>query len=587
MKSLRKCGVLLITMALLASLAACNREPKPGPESSGVTGSSSGATGDTTTATEISSDVSQSDSSGGGDASATGSTKKPGGSKKPDTSTPTKGGGATKRPTTSQATKVFKVEDYGAKGDGKTDDGMAVANAVLAAAKDGSKEKIVQFKAGATYRLASAPASNSFKRVLNVIYADNVKIRGDKTKLLMKAPYRVAYFADSSNIEFSGFIIDYSPKPFSAAKVTAIAADRSYIDFTSDDDLGFTGTVEPPQPYFAFRNRKDERLHYNINKMTKTGDKSYRFYMADSGRVSMASVGESFILPVYGSSHNVGGLFSLSNVNNFETKNVTIYAMPDFGFDVRSNTGTTKFTNVRIEPAPGSKVYLASWRDAFHVKDNLSKLTWDNCYIGPLGDDAFNLSSVICNVDFYNASTKTVSMTPAEGGATREGLKAGDELVAYNMNTGAAIGEAKIAAVLQSSGAMNIRLDRDLPGLGKGCQIALYRFNKNFLVKDSYIEGTVRVRSSGTFQNCKFNVFWVRVENETYVEGPVPKDITFKNCTFTTPYASNPEIFHVGTQVKKDSSARPQYTCKNIVLEGCRFLKGKCQADPGNDIQIR
>lgn len=141
MKSLRKCGVLLITMALLASLAACNREPKPGPESSGVTGSSSGATGDTTTATEISSDVSQSDSSGGGDASATGSTKKPGGSKKPDTSTTTKGGGATKRPTTSQATKVFKVEDYGAKGDGKTDDGMAVANAVLAAAKDGSKEK--------------------------------------------------------------------------------------------------------------------------------------------------------------------------------------------------------------------------------------------------------------------------------------------------------------------------------------------------------------------------------------------------------------------------------------------------------------
>ena len=122
MKSLRKCGVLLITIALLASLAACNREPKPGPESSGVTGSSSGATGDTTTATEISSDVSQSDSSGGGDASATGSTKKPGGSKKPDTSTTTKGGGATKRPTTSQATKVFKVEDYGAKGDGKTGD---------------------------------------------------------------------------------------------------------------------------------------------------------------------------------------------------------------------------------------------------------------------------------------------------------------------------------------------------------------------------------------------------------------------------------------------------------------------------------
>lgn len=31
MKSLRKCGVLLITIALLASLAACNREPQAGP----------------------------------------------------------------------------------------------------------------------------------------------------------------------------------------------------------------------------------------------------------------------------------------------------------------------------------------------------------------------------------------------------------------------------------------------------------------------------------------------------------------------------------------------------------------------------
>lgn len=194
---------------------------------------------------------------------------------------------------------------------------------------------------------------------------------------------------------------------------------------------------------------------------------------------------------------------------------------------------------------------------------------------------------MICNVDFYNASTKTVSMTPAEGGATREGLKAGDELVAYNMNTGAAIGEAKIAAVLQSSGAMNIRLDRDLPGLGKGCQIALYRFNKNFLVKDSYIEGTVRVRSSGTFQNCKFNVFWVRVENETYVEGPVPKDITFKNCTFTTPYASNPEIFHVGTQKATGQTGMPAYKCKNIVLDGCTFTGGTYWADAGNQLIVK
>ena len=50
------------------------------------------------------------------------------------------------------------------------------------------------------------------------------------------------------------------------------------------------------------------------------------------------------------------------------------------------------------------------------------------------------------------------------------------------------------------------------------------------MVKNSYIEGTVRVRSTGTFENCEFNVFWVRVENESYVEGPVPKDIYSKTA---------------------------------------------------------
>lgn len=483
-------------------------------------------------------------------------------------------------------TKVFRVEDYGAKGDGVTDDGPAISKAVQAAARDKSSEKIVQFKANTTYRITSAPASNSFKRVINVIDAENVKIRGINTKLMMKSPYRVAYFYNSKNIEFSGFTIDYSPKPFVSAKVKAVNVEKSYIDFECKSDLGFTNTVNPPSPYFAFRNKKNERLHYNISSMTKMSGNTYRFYMTDPARVSKAVVGESFILPVYGSSHNIGGLFSIQETENFEIKNVNVYAMPDFGFDVRQNTGYTKFTNIQIKPAPGSDVYLASWRDGFHVKDNLSKLIWDNCYIGPLGDDAFNLSSVICNVDFYNDNTRTVSMTPTEGSTTRNGIKPGDELVAYNMSTGASIGVAKVAAVLSNTNAINIRLDRNLP-ITKGSQIALYSFNKDYIIKNSYIEGTVRVRSSGTFENCEFNVFWVRVENEAYVEGPVPKDVLFKNCTFKTPYSTNPVIFHVGTLLKTGLGGTPSYKCKNIVLQNCKFINGRYNADSGNELIIK
>ena len=578
MKKAQKAVALFLAGVMLCGLVSCKKEPAESSMTSGSTSLNSQLSSDVVSTV---SDTASEQTDSAGSSSAGGNSVGNG------NSSAARPAGSSSTAAAAQKTRIFKVEDYGAVGDGVTDDGIAVANAVLAAAKDSSEEKIVQFKAGATYRLASAPASNSFKRVINVLYADNVKIQGDNTKLLMAAPYRVGYFADSSNIEFSGFIIDYSPKPFAAAVVTAIASDRSYIDFKTNDDLGFSGTVTPPSPYFAFRNRTDERLHYNITKMTKLGDGSYRFYMADASRVAMASVGEEFILPVYGSSHNIGGLFSISNVNNFKMEDVTIYAMPDFGFDVRSNTGTTEFINVRMEPAPGSGIHLVSWRDGFHVKDNLSKLIWDNCYIGPLGDDAFNLSSVICNVDFYNHSTRTVNMTPAEAGTTRDGLKAGDELVAYNMTTGEYIGETEIEAVLQSTGAINLRLKEDLPKLEKGCQIALYCYNRDFVVKNSYIEGTVRVRSSGTFENCKFNVFWVRVENESYVEGPVPKDITFKKCSFTTPYKTNPRIFHVGTLKATGYSGMPEYKCKNIVLDGCTFTGGTYGADAGNELIVK
>ena len=173
---------------------------------------------------------------------------------------------------------------------------------------------------------------------------------------------------------------------------------------------------------------------------------------------------------------------------------------------------------------------------------------------------------------------------PDEDISTREGLSVGDEVVFYDSVNNKAIGEAKIAQVINSGKSVSFRIDRDLD-ITRYCKVGIYRWNKNFQVKNSYIEGTVRVRSSGTFSNCKFNVFWVRIENETDIEGPVPKDITFSNCTFTTSYSADATIFHVGTLTKSGSSGA--YKCKNIVLSGCTFQKGKYYAESGNQLIVK
>ena len=625
MRRIRRLLYLAVSLTMLPVLAACTGSPgetvswnaaspsRPDAthpaESDGTSPTNPAGQSGTSASASMDTGGMKGPSSLGGSSSITGGAPGHGQTQTPgngsDTHTTSGGGGPSSRPAgtttsgldssprpsyTTQMPKnavIFRVEDYGAKGDGKTDDGPAVSRTVEAAMNSTAADKVVLFQSGRTYRLASAPKENSFNRVFSLIGGKNIHILGENTRLLMKAPSRVAYFKQCQNIEFSGFIIDYSPKPFVLGRVTAIGPGNRYIDFQTSEDLGFTGTVNPPAPYYAFRNRREERLHYFISSMENRGSGRYRLYMTDADRVAKAVVGEEFILPVYQHSHSIGSLFSISETTNFDMKNVYIEAVPEFAFDIRSNAGYTRFTNVRLEPTPGSPIHLVSWRDGFHVKDNVSKPVWDNCYIGPLGDDAFNLSAVICNVQSYDETTGKVVMKPAEAEPYRNGLKAGDELAAYNMSTGEDFGVAKIAEVYPSGTSVQIRLDRKMPGLKPGCQIAFYTMNKDFVIKNSYMEGTLRVRCPGTFENCRLNVFWVRVENETYVEGPVPKDILFKNCTFTTPYAADKEIFHVGTQIGSGFSAAPQYKCRNIVLQSCRFLKGKAAADPGNELIIK
>jgi len=300
-------------------------------------------------------------------------------------------------------------------------------------------------------------------------------------------------------------------------------------------------------------------------------------------RMEMMTQGEEYLLPLHGGSHLVGAACTIMDSDGFRLANLRFYSHPEFGFDIRNNRGNMLFEGISLWPRDGDREQLVSWRDGFHIKDNTEPIVWDNCRIGPLGDDAFNLSCVYLEV--VASDGRTVRALPAEKGRTRA-LLPGDEFVAYDLATGRLIGEGRAAEVPESRDEVVFRSDRELPGLRPGMQVAFYRFaNPGFVVKNSYIEGTVRVRSSGSFENCRFNVFWVRVENEYFVEGPIPKDVTFRNCIFTTPYEKDAEIFHVGT-MGLNGLADCAYKCRNIRLENCVFEKGVWGAEPGNELIV-
>lgn len=583
-----KRSIALLTAALLAAaaLTACGKTPQPDP-SSAVTPESSGSiSAPDNTAPAQSTDAADPSATGtagagtnaaGTTAAGTTGTKRPG--------VGTTAAATTKAPTA--ATKVFKVESYGAKGDGKTDDGPAITKALDAAMRDGSAQKVIEFSANKTYRVASNGVTDN-AALFTVSEADGITVRGSNTRLLMKAPMRVCRVMDSTDFVMTGLIVDYSPKPFAIGTVKNVAGDQSYVDIASDTDLGVSGTFTPAnRDYFMFRNKTDERMHVFISRVTKNSDGTYRFFI-NTNLTSTAlirqnvPVGMEMIVPVSGAAHLQNGIMQFTGTKNITMQNVTINAAPDFVCGMRRCTGEITFKNVRLEPAAGSPA-LVSWRDGFHIKDNRAKLTWDNCTIGPLGDDAFNISSVICAIDSVNTSTGIINMTPAEDTADRAGLiMPGDEIVIYDLRGGASDAvTCTITAVLNTAGNnIAVKVDADLskiPNINTR-YVGFYAMNKGYEIKNCTVEGTVRLRSSGTVTNTKFDVFWVRVENESAVEGPVPKNITFKDCTFSTPYSNkNTPVLVINSQ--KASGGNAKFLVKNIVCDGCVFQG--CTYDKG------
>lgn len=485
--------------------------------------------------------------------------------------------------------KTFHVNDYGAVGDGVTNDGFAICRAVSAALSDPGDEKEILFDGERVYRVTEIPETNVNHCLFSMRNATNISIHGRGAKLLFKGTIKLLTIENGKNFKMDGFVIDYFPKPFVIAKATGFSLEESTVDFEAEQDIHLPEEIFfPAEWWFAFPNRNDMRYHYFIKEYRSLGGLKYRIVVHENttNRIKDIRTGDEFLLPAGEGSHFTGGACTLYDCDTFTLQNLRFYSLPEFGFDIRGNRGKLYFEGIVLKPKEDAREKLVSWRDCFHVKDNLDPIVWNHCYIGPLGDDAFNLSCVHLDVTSIEADGTEIHAFPAEKGETRD-IMEGDEFVAYDLETGSEIGRGFVKKSFDSEHDVHFVSDTFLPNLKKGMQISFYKFaNPGYIVKNSYIEGTVRVRSSGTFENCCFNVFWVRVENEFFVEGPIPRDITFKNCEFTTPYDSEAEVFHVGT-LGKNGMTNCEYKCKNIALENCRFIKGKIMVEDGNELIIR
>ena len=474
---------------------------------------------------------------------------------------------------------VLNAADFGVKGDGKTDDGPAIGRAVEAAME---QQATLRFESGKTYYIGSTDRSaGPFSSPFAMNGAEGVTVDGGGS-VFRFAP-GINYFALTSNkdIRFCNMKLDLSVSPYLVGTVKAV--DGANVTYTTD--------IEPHQTYVDSRNSVNFSIKYNegtqqrphqfINTVKKTASKEVKVeYQHENHGYS---VGDKVFLPNPGVGNALSEIMYISaNTGCMVFENIEVWAAPSFIANVRENDAEIYFENVDYIPGAENnrEIKMVSWRDGYHVKDNRRPIHWNECDVDVLFDDVFNVSNTlgyITSVKNGNRFTVTQYELYTHGSFHPFSCREGDVIDVFS-SKGVYAGEATIRRIIENpNGTMDLVLD-----YGEG----LRKMEEGWLVgnrdtcapgstiTNSRFTGTFRFRREIRIENCVFDMLVTWIREDGSVEGPIPGNIDYINCTFN---GGNIDIGAAGASVRA--------AITDIGFWGCTFNKGAHVA-PGRNVVV-
>lgn len=231
----------------------------------------------------------------------------------------------------------------------------------------------------------------------------DVEIIAENVELVCTSTVRALSFEDCSKVTLRGLTVDYDPLPFTQGKITAMAADKSWIDFEVAEGYPENTLREPVQiynPTTRTLRRGDAQWNDEIKPL---GNRRYRVSKAGRYRLDPAEdteqIGDILVAKNAfgkpGSSHAI----ELENCRGMHLEDITVYASPSFGFLERHCHGNTYlrcFVDRRTPEDDPVKRVLPRMRslnaDAFHSKDATLGPAILSCTARFMGDDAVNIN---------------------------------------------------------------------------------------------------------------------------------------------------------------------------------------------------
>ena len=467
-------------------------------------------------------------------------TKKP----KKTTAKTTKPPETTKLPETSvkedppPATELY-AKDYGATGDGITDDGPAISMAVRDAV---SSHLPLYFEPGKTYRIETATnRANPFTSPFIIKNASDVTIDGRGAKFIYNPDLAYYPVTESGNVTIRNCTFDYIDSVYLVGKVQGLSEGSRIVRFSTD--------IEPVRDSFDYSGYTAFSIKYNtgiqgcshkfISRMDKTGSKEVTVTYKSNTNYK---VGDTVFLPNPGIGHVKGETIYIGqNRGNLLFENIKINASGSFVFSVKGNDAEITFRKVDFVPSEtmSREIGMVAWRDGYHCKDNRKPIYWENCYMDPHGglfDDVFNVSCTLGAITAINQDGSLDALNiefKNRGQNVPFDCRAGDVLDFYSLNTGVFCGTAEVERITSAPGGGTRIYLKDHSFISEptlDCVIGnRATCAPGSIIKNCIFSGSYRFLRDISILNSELYIrsIWIMVEGS--VEGPLPGNVLFRN----------------------------------------------------------
>ncbi len=329
--------------------------------------------------------------------------------------------------------KIFHVKDFGAVGDGVTDDFAAIRKTVTAArAADCG---IVRFERSKTYR-AIGLKDFTEEALFDLKGAKHLKIEGNGARVVLHPPDSFAVLDGAENIHIDGFRIDYEPKPYYQGMIRKIDVEAMTIDIEVPErypvpEVGkndfrapfFGRSFIPDSPgarsghghniYIEEVTRLDSERHLRLHiRENAHGSDSPSAGMKPRVRHAAMNGATEFVVPHVKYAHR-GHVNRITHSARVTFSDLHYFCSPHFWSSITHNTGPIVLRNVDLKmPHPETELFV-SWRDGLHIKNGrwgtlIEDSDWDGA---ATYDDSFAIYSRSQKMVAVDGKTMTITPT--------------------------------------------------------------------------------------------------------------------------------------------------------------------------------